>query len=597
MADEAKGVTDQIGDVVEEFKQFGNIGSSIINSIYELNDIATKVNKQFGQMRQRISEVTESIAEATPELNKMGMTGEHAAKVMGDIAEATKKNVVATAESIKEIAATSQVIGVDSERLVRRMTEVGVSFENVQENLQGGVNYVQSIGMNVGQIMQDVVDNADMLNRFNFEGGALGLTKMAAQAAMLRVDMSVASNFADQVMDPEGAIKMAAAFQRLGVNVGALADPFALMNMSINDPAGLQKSIAEMTQQFTYFDEKTQSFRINPDGIRMLKEVSKETGISFDNLTKMGLASANADRIMGQMKFGGNLSEEDQMYISSLAQLSGDTGEYVIKVKDEQGREQYKKLSEVSEEQLKATIEASKNAPKSMEDIARSQLSYQEQSAGDIAAIRNKIVGGVAGSAAAQDTVEFAGKLQKAATSAFEQMAPSTTNVKEFTNDIRDFFVKNTESLLSGKKDISEITKEFASTIAQKAPDVGKRFDDEKVTEQFMKLMEENLKKYGVNTERIKDLFEGTQEERKAKAQKIQQSYISNAAKIGTGKSKQVIEHTGNFNYTIDMKGNVPPNLKQQFEKWLSSSETREQLIKMFKDSVDNKGVKEGEKK
>ena len=75
-----------------------------------------------------------------------------------------------------------------------------------------------------------------MMNRFNFQDGVMGLTKMAAQASMLRFDMSKTADFADKVMNPQGAIEMASAFQRLGVMAGDLVDPFVLMDKSINDP-------------------------------------------------------------------------------------------------------------------------------------------------------------------------------------------------------------------------------------------------------------------------------------------------------------------------------------------------------------------------
>ena len=52
-----------------------------------------------------------------------------------------------------------------------------------------------------------------------------------------------------------------------------------LMDKSINDPQGLQDSIIEMTKQFTYFDDKTNSFKINPGGIRLMKELATETSV------------------------------------------------------------------------------------------------------------------------------------------------------------------------------------------------------------------------------------------------------------------------------------------------------------------------------
>jgi hypothetical protein len=103
---------------------------------------------------------------------------------------------------------------------------------------------------------------------------------MAAQASMLRFDMNQTFQLADKVLSPEKAIEVAAAFQRLGVAAGTLVDPFALMNASINDPGALQDSLVDVARQFTYFDEKTKTFKINPQGVLTLKELQTQTGVS-----------------------------------------------------------------------------------------------------------------------------------------------------------------------------------------------------------------------------------------------------------------------------------------------------------------------------
>jgi hypothetical protein len=68
--------------------------------------------------------------------------------------------------------------------------------------------YIRSIGGNTKQIMEDVTNNMDQMNRFQFENGVKGLTKMAAQASMLRFDMNETFKLADKVLSPEGAIQL-----------------------------------------------------------------------------------------------------------------------------------------------------------------------------------------------------------------------------------------------------------------------------------------------------------------------------------------------------------------------------------------------------
>jgi hypothetical protein len=369
---------DKIGNAEDALKGFTQIGTEIRLNLEQINALASKLNTQFGETRERIGQIEGTLRDVEPFFNTFGETANKAAEIISSLSMETKKNVIASNESLKELLTTSKVLGQEPERFVGPLLDVGIQFGNIQDNLKGSVDYVRSIGMNTQEIMKDVVLNSAMMNRYNFEGGVMGLTKMAAQSAMLRVNMNATSVLADKVFDPEGAIEVASAMQRLGITMGTLSDPFALMDATINDPAGLQKSIAEAAATFTKFDEKTKSFKIDPGGIRQLKELEKATGVSYENLTKMGLAAANSGEIMKQLSFAGSLSEEDKMYVASLAE-AGDGGEYTIKVKNEEGKEENKKLSELSEAQLKATIEASKSAPKSMEDIARAKYKACEE--------------------------------------------------------------------------------------------------------------------------------------------------------------------------------------------------------------------------
>jgi len=362
-----------LSNLEAESKRILQLGTEIRMDLEQINSLAGKLNTQFGQTRERIGEIETSLRDVEPYFNSLGATANDAAKIISQVSENSRKNVIATADSLKELLETSKVLGQSPSEFVGPLTDVGIQFGQIQENLEGSVNYVRSIGMNTQQIMADVVNNAEMMSRYNFEGGVMGLTKMAAQSAMLRVNMNATSALAEKVFDPEGAIEVASAMQRLGVTMGTLSDPFALLDASINDPAGLQKSIADVASRFTIFDEKSKSFKIDPGGIRQLREIAKETGVSYENLTKMGLAAANSGEIMKQISFAGSLSEEDKMYVASIAQM-GDGGEYTIKVKDEKGEFVDKKLTDLSEKQLQAAIDAQKSAPKSMEDIARAQL-------------------------------------------------------------------------------------------------------------------------------------------------------------------------------------------------------------------------------
>jgi hypothetical protein len=545
-----------LGTTEEELKRGLNIGTELRLDLEQINALASELNKKFGETRERIGQMEGALRDVEPFFNTFGKTANEAATFIGQLSTETKKNVIASSESLKELLTTSKVLGQEPERFVGPLTDVGIQFGNIQENLKDSVNYVRSIGMNTQEIFEDVVRNSEMMNRYNFEGGVMGLTKMAAQSAMLRVNMNATASLADKVFDPEGAIEVASAMQRLGVNMGMLSDPFALMDATINDPAGLQKSIADVAARFTVFDEKSKSFKIDPGGIRQLREIANATGVSYENLTKMGLAAANSGEIMKQLSFAGNLSEEDKMYVANLAEMKG--GDYVITVgKDEEGKNIDKKLSELSEDQLKATIEASKSAPKSMEDIARAQLSAGEITANNIAAIRQNIVGGIADTKGIRDLPELTRGLTDTVANSLRDLLPKKDQVTGVTNDIAEKFGKNLVDVLEGKKSFEDVGKEIVAGLKDKGIQAGEYMNT--LPKTLMENLQEKIKEGSLaNTEigkKITESLKTADPDKKIKP-------ITNVSQIGkqvgavkTANINQTVKHDGTINIEIKVTG------------------------------------------
>jgi hypothetical protein len=248
-------------------------------------------------------------------------------------------------------------------------------LEKIPKELANSMSYVRSIGGNANEITKQVLNNMDKINRYQFEGGVMGLTKMAAQASMLRFDMGETFALADKALDPEGAIELSSAFQRLGVSAGNLLDPFQLMQQSLMDPQGLQDSLIQVSKQFVSFNEETKSFKINPQGVMMLREIEKQTGVSAKELSKAGIAARELDARLSQIspriKFD---SEEDKQYLANIAKM-GEGGEYIVETKDEGT----KKLSEITQTQFDALIEEQKKQPKDLVDVAYKQLQLTEK--------------------------------------------------------------------------------------------------------------------------------------------------------------------------------------------------------------------------
>lgn len=468
---------------------------ALTNAQEALSQFSANILQTFGQGRERVFELQKALVDALPNVRRLGGDLSDVQKTISGVAEASRRNVVATTEQIEKLYAAEKVIGKTGGELAESFLNVGIGIESIPNALEESIQYVQSIGGNAKTVFADVSKNMDQMNRFQFEDGVLGLTKMAAQASMMRFDVGQTLKLADDVLDPDRAIEVAGAFQRLGVAAGTLVDPFALMNASINDPSGLQDSLIDVSKQFTYFDDKTKSFKINPQGVLTLREMEKASGLALGSLSKMGLAASELDERLSQIspsiKFE---NEEDKQYLANIGAMSKG-GDYVVKLK---GSDEEIKLSEITQTQFDKLIDEQKEGSKSIEETAREQLSNSKSIDGNVKAIRSAIMGTVLTTEGSMDIVEgiregyeaFYGvggkqldtkELRETADDASQEL------LKKLTEEIKGGNVspeKILATLTEGAIDIfGAVGKESIQTIGEASGKISKELEKEKNTE------------------------------------------------------------------------------------------------------------------
>lgn len=462
--------SDDIGSFGKNLESMLKIGvRDFADAITRLTNSANIINKTFLQGRQRVVELQQAVADTVPSVNRFGGKLADVERTISKVAEASRRNVVANTEDVTKLVAATKLLEEDAGVLTNAFMDVGMSVSHIGPELEKSIRYVQSIGGNASEVVKMMRTNMDQLNRYQFEGGVQGLTKMAAQASMLRFDMNETFRLADKVMSPENAIEVASAFQRLGVSAGNLVDPFQLMNQSINDPSGLQNSLADVSKQFTYFDEKTKSFKINPQGVMILKEMEAQTGVSAKELSKMGLAAAELDKRLSVMSRAGLkvANEEDKQFLANIAKM-GEGGEYEVQIKDDKGQMQTRKLSEITQTEFDKLIKEQKEGPQTLEELARSQMNLTELMEADVSAIRNKIVGGVSTAAPVLNNLEgFRDITEKIGGALSDAKKSGTTKgVREDTEK----FIYGTEQMF---KDLRDPTKNGLTVLTSYAKDFG----------------------------------------------------------------------------------------------------------------------------
>jgi len=492
---------------IESLKK-GLKDEGLVEAFNALEVAVTNINNGFLESRTRVLEFSTALSDSVAGVTRLGGDLQATQETISNIALASRRNVVETSQTVQEIYATAKMLGQEADYVVESFIEVGNSVENIGEITAESIQYLQSMGLDARTIMKDVERNMESMNRFNFQDGVMGLTKMAAQASMLRFDMSQTAQLADKAMDPEGAIELASAFQRLGVTMGTLVDPYALMDASINDPGKLQDSVIDLAKTYAQFDEKTQRFEINPYGIRMLKEVEKQTGLSADNLKKTALAALELDTRLSDINFSIDATEEDKMMIANLAKKKD--GDYVVRIFDEQKGAVDVKLSELTSQQFNKLIEQQEQEPKTIEEIQRSQLRIDEKVGDDVRALKDYFLYGFAGQTSFRRYGEDINTIYDDISTSLNKAVPTQeemrTMFENVGNDLRSLVVNaiSSQDPAQIEKALNELVKQKDS-IPEKSVEIMKRFLGELGTN----MPKETLSKIGGGYKELTEAIRG----------------------------------------------------------------------------------------
>lgn len=469
---------DKIAENLNSLKEFKlaletNTIKGIKEMRVELDILASGINKSFGIGRDLSKEIETTLTSAVKGVEALGGDLNSTANIQLEVSKTLGRNVILQSDSFKDLYAAQQVTGKGADQLVSAFKNIGVSTYQVAENTQTIFNISRALGVNAQAVTGVVLQNIDAINKYNFQGGVEGLARMAAQATSLRIDMNTTLGFAEKVFDPEGAIKMASAFQRLGVAQSDLLDPLRLMDLSQNDPAELQKQISQMTQQFVQLG-KSGRFEIAPDGMRTLRELQKETGIAYNELTKMALGGAEMNRKLQEIKFPDVFTEDQKQMIMNMTEM-GPGGVYTLKVDGkEMGVNEAMKLFQEDKGKMDKFMEASK--PKDIADLAYQQLEVDKQIlAGINTMVRGRISYPVASSDMMREFHTAIPKTIEIMSKSFGDM--SIMNMNKIQQKLDEEFTE-----LKGKREKGEGLPDLKE-ILNDLPEIGKKIKNNFETE------------------------------------------------------------------------------------------------------------------
>ena len=365
-------------DLKGAFSSAAQAYTQLQSAILEFDKVAKSVSADvFGQGAESATEMRKEIAQAVGNMAKLGVTAAEVGSVYASITTSLQRNVYLTNEQLENFVAiqkAANLTGEDMGTLVEGFDSIGVGPTQAAEQIELSRKRAASLGLNTGQFLKTVGANIKLINSYNFRNGVEGFTNMVARSQALRINMADVTSLAGKLLDPSEAINLAAEFQMLGGAVGALADPFQLMNMAQNDIDGLQESIINAASAAVSFNSETGSFAISATEMRRLRAQASALGMDYEELANTAVKSAQKQEALSQLDFSSNYDDDTKEFLSNIGQFEG--GELKFKIP---GQEVLKSATDLTTEEIATLKDNFQKGQLSSKEVAVQQLTVLEQ--------------------------------------------------------------------------------------------------------------------------------------------------------------------------------------------------------------------------
>jgi len=380
------GIKDVLGRAIS------NIGEGIATQLEQEAQLRTTINEQVGLQGELSRGVREEMMSAYPATLRLGYGIDQLTSMMTNLMGESGRFNMISQETIQESAKIARAfVGdlSDMGKVFNEFERVGVGAKEAMQGIEkAGVSSL-SLGLNSKKTTELLRTDLGKLNEFGFANGVQGLNRMVQKSLEFRMSMSEVFKIADKVFSPESALELSANLQVLGGAIGDFNDPLKLMYMATNNVEGLQDALIGAAGSLATYNQEQGRFEITGVNLRKAKAMAQELGISYDELAKGAIASAERSSAASALMMNGLVMKDDEKeFLTNLSRMKD--GKMVIEVPKTLSDE-FKGATEVALEDLteaqKTTLLRNKEAFEKMsaEDIARGQLNATENIQRDVA--------------------------------------------------------------------------------------------------------------------------------------------------------------------------------------------------------------------
>jgi hypothetical protein len=369
----------------------GALLEATLVQLKEESQLLSEINTKTGISGQLSEGLRDSMISASVEAKKYGFSLSEIGDFYIDLTQQSGKFSLINKTTIVEASKTAAALGMsltDMAGAIGEYERVGIGAKETTKAIGDAAVRSVSLGLNARKVADTMKDSVGKLNEFGFKNGIQGLEKMVQKSIEFKVSMENVSTIAEKVLNPEGAIDMAANLQVLGGAIGDFGDPIKMMYDATNNVEGLQDSLIGAAKGLATYNQEQKRFEITGINLRRAREMANTLGISMGDLTKTAVAAQ--ERIAAStalMSTGLQMEDKDKEFLTNLSRMQDGEMKIVVpeSLQDQLGKQSEITLSKLTEDQRKVLI-ANKEAFEKMspQEMAEKQLTETQLMARDI---------------------------------------------------------------------------------------------------------------------------------------------------------------------------------------------------------------------
>lgn len=306
-----------INNGLEEMSR--NFLQKIMTNLNEVDTGIHEIQRTTGVM---MAENTKGLSRWTSGIAQFGLSIKDATELMSglgdEIRTTDRTQLMGAVDSFKSL---SLALGISSQEITKiggEMMRAGDSAEDVKNYFAFANKSAKMLGVNSKNVVKQIAGNIEKMRQFGFEGGIKGLTKMAAKAESLRIQVDEIFDVAKRARTIEGAMDMASQLQLAGGSFSNI-NPMELLSAARKGPEELGKILTTMGKDVGHWSDDMKTYEFNPIDVDRLQIVADATGMSLDSIQKVIQKNAQINKKTELIP--------ESMFSSAAAGLEGLDGE------------------------------------------------------------------------------------------------------------------------------------------------------------------------------------------------------------------------------------------------------------------------------